>query len=171
MVAQQRQRVAATRLHCTAGALRSRAPHHAALSHEPASPPPAPSCTSPLPPPCCCSIARLLLFLSLVPESVPALPSNGSAAYLRKLWADPEHPGRAVEVQVIGGKTLERNLVGSWAEMSCPLRCCPCVEPAWAAGIRWGPSSRSPACCVVVCLCQPPVTALACSVCAASHAS
>jgi hypothetical protein len=35
-------------------------------------------------------IAKLLLFCSLVPESVPPLPACGTAAYVRRLWQHPD---------------------------------------------------------------------------------
>lgn len=61
-------------------------------------------------------IAKLLLFVSLVPEVVPALPPDGTAAYLRRLWRSPEDPSQAIEVQLICGKTLERSLGREAAE-------------------------------------------------------
>ncbi|GLC47468.1 hypothetical protein PLESTB_000133800 [Pleodorina starrii] len=55
-------------------------------------------------------IARLLQFVNLVPEQgLPSLPPDGQAVYLRRLWSDPDS-GSPVEVQLIMGKTLERNL-------------------------------------------------------------
>lgn len=81
------------------------------------------------------SIAKLLLFVSLVPEAVPELPRDGTAAYLRRLWRHPEQAGRAAEVQLICGKTLERSLVRAWAchqaastlMLRCPAPCCPAL--------------------------------------------
>ncbi|KXZ47560.1 hypothetical protein GPECTOR_34g719 [Gonium pectorale] len=68
-------------------------------------------------------IAKLLQFANLVPEHVPDLPPDGQAVYLRKLWRNPDTGadcggttlavaagGLPVEVQLIMGKTLERNL-------------------------------------------------------------
>uniref|UniRef100_A0A383VDK1 3'-5' exonuclease domain-containing protein n=1 Tax=Tetradesmus obliquus TaxID=3088 RepID=A0A383VDK1_TETOB len=55
-------------------------------------------------------IAKLLLFCSLVPEAVPPLPPDGKSSYGRRLWRHPDVPGLACEVQVIMGKTIERNL-------------------------------------------------------------
>jgi hypothetical protein len=43
-------------------------------------------------------IAKLLLFCSLVPESVPPLPADGTAAYVRRLWQHPHHPEVPCEV-------------------------------------------------------------------------
>lgn len=60
---------------------------------------------------CCCRIAKLLLFATLVPESVPALPADGTAAYVRRLWRHPV-THMPCEVQLIMGKTIERQLVG-----------------------------------------------------------
>lgn len=55
-------------------------------------------------------IAKLLQFVVVVPEDVPALPPGNQAAYLRRLWCHPDQ-GTPCEVQLIMGKTLERNLV------------------------------------------------------------
>jgi hypothetical protein len=43
-------------------------------------------------------IAKLLLFCSLVPESVPPLPACGTAAYVRRLWRHPDAPDTTCEV-------------------------------------------------------------------------
>ncbi len=59
-------------------------------------------------------VAKLLLFIGVVPEGVPALPVDGRAKYLRRLWRCPD-TGQPAEVQLIAGKTLERSLVGAWA--------------------------------------------------------
>lgn len=58
-------------------------------------------------------IARLLLFANLVPlpsSGVVPLVAPGSGTYLRRLWQCPEGSGRAVEVQLILGKTLAERL-------------------------------------------------------------
>jgi hypothetical protein len=49
----------------------------------------ASSCSCNLCVPWCCRIAKLLLFATLVPETVPCLPSDGTAAYVRRLWRHP----------------------------------------------------------------------------------
>jgi hypothetical protein len=51
---------------------------------------------------CLCRIAKLLLFCSLVPESVPPLPADGTAAYVRRLWRHPDAPGLPCEVRHSG---------------------------------------------------------------------
>ncbi|KAF8072965.1 EXD3 [Scenedesmus sp. PABB004] len=56
-------------------------------------------------------LAKLLLFVSLVPEGVPPLPADGAAVHVRRLWRHPgAAPAAACEVQVICGKTIERAL-------------------------------------------------------------
>jgi hypothetical protein len=57
-------------------------------------------------------IARLLLFATLVPLAAAGAPADGAAAYLRRLWRHPGS-GRACEVQLILGASLERRL-GRW---------------------------------------------------------
>lgn len=54
-------------------------------------------------------IANLLVFLNVVPLSREPPPKPGTAAYLRRLWRHPEE-GVPCEVQLILGKTIERNL-------------------------------------------------------------
>jgi hypothetical protein len=43
-------------------------------------------------------IAKLLLFCSLVPQSVPPLPPDGKSSYVRRLWRHPDAPDLPCEV-------------------------------------------------------------------------
>jgi hypothetical protein len=52
---------------------------------------------------CACRVAKLLLFATLVPETVPVLPSDGTAAYVRRLW---RHPVTGMPCEVRPTQTL-----------------------------------------------------------------
>ncbi len=66
-----------------------------------------------------CRVAKMLLFVSLVPKNAMTLPRDGRAVHLRRVWAhpDPHQSDTPVEVQLICGKTLERNLVGTCLQL------------------------------------------------------
>lgn len=73
----------------------------------------------------CCRIAKLLLFVSLVPESVPALPGDGTASYVRRLWQHPDDSQTPCEVRCGAGRSLAQRPHGTHAQ--------PCMSATTAA--------------------------------------